>query len=279
MNIVQMHEQVRFWLDTVNSPRHESTEIDLAINLTTDAIIVEKYDNSRALNYRDAFQKTQKVRDQLGKIVERWTNENGKLTITNPLPDRPGESSVIMEEYGLFRHLLLLEVVNDLTKYVCFPLDYDKKGVIERNPFRRPRIGIWPKIYHTEESGNLTIVHPENFVFQKAFAYVLRQFVPVFYGNEIFVPFGNLNTPGEEIISTSNDTMYDGLPYRIGEVITVLGGVTNLGAGSVVRNFVNCELNITLHEEISRRSAVQILRSTGQTEKVNMLLAEFATVG
>lgn len=271
MNIVQIHEAVRFWLDTVRSPRQDSIEIDRAINLTIDSLVNEKYEQATALHPNDAFQKTQKVRDQLGKLVERLTVANGKVTIAAPAI--PGESVITYTNPDSFRHLLSVVVFTPTSRYPCFPIDYNHKTVVQRNPFRRPRIGKYSKFYHTEEEGKTLILHPETIVLSEAELFVLRDFISCVYGFEAdqTKSFG----AGEQVIVAKKGTVYAGVEKNIGDVITIVAPNLAIDSGLVVYDFVNCELSVTLHEEIARRTAVQILRSTSQVEKVNMLMAEF----
>ena len=82
MNIVQLHDRVRFWIDTVASTRFESDDLDQAINAAIVDITDEKYDQSR-LNHRgDSFQRTQRVRDELSNLVKPLDTD-GTLGLTN----------------------------------------------------------------------------------------------------------------------------------------------------------------------------------------------------
>lgn len=269
-----MHEQVRFWLDTVRSPRFESEEIDRSINTVCESLLTEKYDQSRALNNRDAFQRTQKVRDQLGKIVEKWNQTGGQIGI---ITTAPGESHITINNLSLYRHMLALEVYSGTTRYPVYPLDYDKKTIINRNPFRRPRLGPFSKLYYIEEDGKIVIIHPETISLTDANLYCIRQFTPSKYGFEAgpSYSFG----AGQNVIVASKGTSYDGIDYNIGDVIVITSPAFQITSGLAVYDFVNCELSITLHEEITRRAAVNILRSVGDQERANQLLAELAQVG
>ena len=271
-----MHEQVRFWLDTVRSPRFESEEVDRSINTVIESLMTEKYDQSRSMNNRDAFQRTQKLRDQLGKVVERWTQTGGEIGI---LPGEPGETVITIQNLDNYRHMLMLEVYSGTTRYHVYPLDYDKKSTISRNPFRRPRLTPFSKLYHIEEEGKIIVVHTNGLVITEANLYCLRQFVPVKYGLEDPAIHPGFSA-GQQVIVAEKPTVYDGVTYQtIGEVITIVSPNFTIDSGLVVYDFVNCELSITLHEEITRRAAVNILRSTGDNERANQLLAELAQVG
>lgn len=270
-----MHEQVRFWLDTVRSPRFEPEEIDRSINTVSESLMTEKYDQSRAVNNRDAFQRTQKLRDQLGKIVERWTQVDGQIGI---LPGETGETIITINNPDNYRHMLMLEVYAGTTRYHVYPLDYDKKGIIRRNPFRRPRLTPFSKVYHIEEDGKIIVVHTDGLVITEANLYCLRQFIPVKYGYEADNTHPGFSA-GQQVIAAENPTVYNSTTYAIGELITFTVMPYTIDSGLVVADFVNCELSITLHEEITRRAAVNILRSTGDNERANQLMAELAQVG
>ena len=71
MKIVQLHERVRFWVDVVASTRFESEDLDNAINVAIDNKVRESYDQSRPMNRSDAFQRVQRIRDELGPLVKK----------------------------------------------------------------------------------------------------------------------------------------------------------------------------------------------------------------
>ena len=70
MNIVQIHERTRFWLDFVGSPRYEVTDLDLGLNLAQNQIWKEKYDRTKLLHASESFESTQAVRDELRDFVK-----------------------------------------------------------------------------------------------------------------------------------------------------------------------------------------------------------------
>lgn len=270
MNIVQMHEVVRFWLDTIRSPRHEAEEIDKALNISIDKIIDEKYTHASLLHASDAFQKTQKVRDQLGKIVTRLSVSGGELEMPSPISSGEGKVNIVNPDN--FRYLLDFMLYEGTTGYICYPTDFNSKNTLKKNPFRKPRTGSYSKTYYVEEDGGYLILYPESLTLTNAVIFALRKPADVKYGFE----YDDTKTfnAGEKIIVAEKGTIYNSIKYNIGDEITI-GTETSIESGLVVHGYTNCELSHTLHEEISRRAAVEILRSTGQQEKSNLLIAEF----
>ena len=267
-----MHENVRFWLDTIRSPRQESEEIDKAIDIASDKIVDEKYTYASTFHTRDSFQKTQKVRDQLSILVKRLSQSKGGLTI--PVPSTLGESHLVLANPEQYRHLLDIAVFSGSTRYVCWPVDLNHRNLLDRNPFRKTRTGAFPKFYFSEEEGKILVIHPEDIALNDAEIFILKYQRKAKYGFEADETYGGFGA-GKQIIVAEHGTVYSGNEYSIGDLITIGGGITNITSGKVVYDFVNSELSVTLHEEITRRAAIEILRSTGQAEKVNLLIAEF----
>lgn len=267
MNIVQLHERVRFWVDTVASTRFESEDIDHAINNAIREVVDEKYDHSR-LNHRgDSFQRTQRVRDELSDLTKELDTD-GSLT----LAQSAGYVTVstFPDDY---RFLAGIALYVGTSKYNCWPLTYDRKNVIDSNPFRRVREGMFPKCYYIESEGNIKIYHP----FAQAaptkveIAY-LADPIDVFYGYEKG-PSDTIGYPVDCIASLS-PTQYDSVEYVAGDEFTTNASFSSIDYGLAVVDFVNPNINGFLHEEISKRAAANCLLTAGNFDKYNALRAE-----
>jgi len=278
MNIVQLHDRVRFFVDTVASTRFESDDIDLAINNSIREIVDEKYDQSR-LNHRgDSFQRTQRIRDELSNITKEddvdGSLHSGTFTMTK-------NSGYVMLEIGSFptdyKHLLAIALYVDSTKYVCWPLTYNRKNVVEKNPYRRVRSGLFNKLYFIESDQGIKILHP----FDTAsptnveVAY-LADPVDSFYGYEK----GPSDTVGfnTPCIATLTPTEYNSVEYKSGDTFTTNGVLGVITYGLVVTGFIDPEINGFLHEEIAKRAAANCLLSAGDYEKYQRFKAETLAV-
>jgi hypothetical protein len=267
MNIVQMHEAVRFWLDVVRSPRYEEQAIDTALNLVVEKILDEKTTYASLLHSADSVQATQRVRDQLGTLVRRLTHTQG-LVIT------PGavETKIAITDKSQYRHMLELSVFEGTDKYPCFALSHMEHAVINQNPYRKPRLGTFSRLYFMEEDGATLVVHPDQITIDGAEMFILRQPLSMNYG--LVYDSTKAFVAGDKVIVVDKYTKYNGLDRFVGEEITIAAPNFNITEGRVTFNYRNTELSITLREEMTRRAAVELLRTTGQMEKATALLSE-----
>lgn len=270
MNIVQLHERVRFWVDIVSSTRFESEDIDNALNAAIDNKVRESYDQNLPLNRSDAFQRTQRIRDELGPLVKSLDGD--ELSVVGHL------ISLSASDELNFRYLLSLKIQFESASGVigwqpCFPITYDRKNIISRNPFRRVRSTPNTKIYYIEENGSWRII-------SSITSYYDIDAVEFFYlSNPAIVNYGieydedKLFTNGN-VLYVVEETVYNSVTYKIGSKIIVTGGILSITSGLVVFNYVDCDLRASAHEEISRRAAINCLFTANETAKANSLMQE-----
>ena len=274
MNIVQLHDRVRFWVDTVSSARFESDDIDQSINNAVREIVDEKYDHSRLNHNKDTLQKTQRIRDELGGLIKNGSTP-GQFTMQN-ISDSVGGNyvRVAIEFFPTdYKYLLSIALFVGTTKYDVDPLTYDRKTVVNKNPFRRVKSGLFNKLYYIENETGILIYHP--FAFSaptKVEIDYLSDPVDVFYGYEkLPADTIGLNTP---FITALSPTSYDSTEYVSGTQMTTDGVTNAIDYGIAVVDFVNPVINGFLHEEIAKRAAAGCLLTSGNFEKYKVLKAE-----
>jgi hypothetical protein len=271
MNIVQMHERVRFWIDTVASTRFETEDIDNGLNIAIDNKVRESYDNYRPMNNSDTFQRVQRLRDELGPLVKKLTSGAG-LTIVRVASKNSIEVSSAVEDYGWMLSLMVTD--SSGAEHPVYPLSYNRKNVISKSSFRRPRTVPSVKAYYIEEEGKLNIKDTIG-VLSDAELYYLATPAIVNYGIE----YG----PAKEFVAGNilyavTQVVYNGVTYKIGGKITVVAPALNITSGTVVYNYVDCDVRATTHEEITRRAAINCLLTAGQGEKAEALRKEIVTI-
>lgn len=262
MNIVELHERVQFWIDTVGSTRFEAEDIDKALNIAIDNKVTESYGHNRILNYSDAIQKTQKIRDELGNIIKLATNGSG-ITISG--------NTITISSTIKYRHLLMLEVnISGYGLIGANPISYDELKVISKNPFRKAKTGIFAKVYYNELEGNIVITHDFSGSLSNANLYYLSNPDAVFFGYEV----DNTYTfPTTKTVIASSQTVLDGITYEIGRTISIATG-KKITSGSVVYGYIDINLRESIHEEIAIRAAVNCLLTAGQNDKANSLIKQ-----
>lgn len=246
MNIVELHEKVRFWLDKNGSPRFDQHDIDPALRSAIDGIVNEKLDQFQGKNPVDVFQATQLASHHLWPLVKSDKVESGNITIDGNVVDVSSVSG--------FRFFLGAVVTIDGQLYPSFPISYNRYTVIKDNPFRKPRLDGFAKVYHIEKEENkYELLFPEGKSATDIEIYFIKDPDKVSYGFE----YGNSKTFSKDdvLISTFHGTVYNGTSYKIGETLTILSDPLNLEEGKAVIDYTNCNLPSILHEEIAFRAA------------------------
>lgn len=265
MNIVELHERIRFWIDLVGSTRFESEDIDNALNVAIDNKVRESYDQNRPLNRSDSFQRVQRLRDELGPLVQKAVNGSGGLDVSG--------TTIGLDNLTMYGWLLSVRVqLNTGSWYNAFPLTYNRKNILSKNPFRRVRTLPEPKIYYLEEDGDIKIILDDGLTLSDAEIYYLARPATVKYGIEYsagYPSFGN----GTIVIATTQVETATSI-YTVGEEITISLSEPTTLSGVVVSNYTNCNLRATAHEEISRRAAVNLLMTADMNDKAKILREE-----
>lgn len=267
MNIVQLHDRTRFWTDTVGSARFSSDDIDHAINNAINEIVSEKYDHSRMNHYSDTFQKTQRLRDELGDLVKELDTD-GTLTLTT------NSGYVLVSNFPSdYMHLLAIALYVGSSRYCPDPLTYDRKNIISRNPFRRVQQAGNGILHFIEDESGIKIYHPfETAEPTKVEINYLSRPVDVFYGYE--KDHSDVIGLHTDFITSLTPTSYDGVDYVSGTALTTNGIVNHITYGLAVVDYVNPSLKGFLYEEVARRAALNCLLSAGNFEKYKTLKAE-----
>ena len=268
MNIVQLHERVRFWVDIVASTRFDSQSIDNGINVAIDNKVRESYDQNMPMNRSDAFQRVQRVRDELGPLVKKIVKDSG-LAIT----DNVVSLSDTVLDYGWLLAIRVKDTTNSAW-HAVLPINHNRKNIVNRNPYRRVRSTPESKVYYYEENGTW-IIDSSLGAFEDAEINYLATPAIVNYGIEydstkVFI----IN---DQVIAVE-ETVYNTITYKIGDKITIVTGVLSITSGLVVFSYIECDVRQTTHEEISRRAAMNCLTAARQYDKVNELRKEITAL-
>jgi len=222
MNIVQLHDRVNFWLDTVASPRFEPDDIDQALNAAIAKKVRESYDQNRPINRSDAIQRVQRLRDDMMDLIQELNPDNGDIAIIVAHSGEPAfierakknnELYYLAEDFG---YLLSFSVhfMNHGWE-IAWPLTYNRKNLIERNPFRRLRKVPDVKVYYIERDGGWEIHHDltvDGDRIDNAEIMYLQHHPQVFFGN---TKDDSYVAPADNIaVIATMDTIYMGYSYK-----------------------------------------------------------------
>jgi len=288
MNIVQLHERARFWVDVVSSTRFESEDIDNALNAAIDNRVTEAYDKHYPLSKSDTFQRTQRVRDELHKLVIYYPYDHALSFVLQLLDEWAGYYLFIPESVG-YRHLLSLKIkMVSGAVLTAYPMTQDRINTNPKNPFRRVRMTHNPKVYYQEAVVDETFPagHYWKLIFDESTG-LTEGFYPVtpdgaelyWLRNPAIVNYGieydlNKSFSEDDVIYAVQETVYDGTTYKIGDKIIVTAGQLTITSGLVVFDYVETDMHTSTHEEISRRAAINCLLTASETAKANELRKE-----
>ena len=269
MNIVQIHERVRFWVDAVGSTRFDIADINNAINAAIESKIIETYEQSFPMNRADAFQRTQKAREILAPFINMADVSTTGFSLDG--------NKIMIDKYGRTFYSLLVSLKAEINGvyYDCEPLTYDRKNRISRSPFRRPRLFPSAKVYYIEEAGAINIIHSHSNSITNFELYYIKRPDSAGYGieygsNKVF-------TVGNRLLVLT-DTIYNNGLYVLGNEIIVIEGHLSITSGLVTFGFIECPLPPFTHEEISRRAAINCLMSAGQGDKAKIIREEITAL-
>lgn len=265
MNIVQLHERVRFWIDAVASTRFEIPDINNAINAAIESKTLETYEQSLPMNRSDSFQRTQKAREILAPLINKAVVGTTGFILTG------NKIEINIAQNYPYNLLVSLKVEIDGAYYDCEPLTYDRKNRISRSPFRRPRLTPSAKVYYIEESGGINIIHSHSAAITNFELYYIRKLGSVGYGIEY--DHTASFAIGNRLLVLA-DTVYNGYLYLLGNEIIIIAGHLSITSGLVTFGYIECPLPEFTHEEIARRAAINCLMSAGQGEKAKLIREE-----
>jgi hypothetical protein len=267
MNIVELHEKVRFWLDFVGSTRFESEDIDKGLNSAINLIQLEKYDKTKINHNSQAFEKTQSVRDELREFVVFIDKDTTpSITLTN------NDDHVLVSDLpDNYRYMLYIEIFVGNQGYEVIPSSRNRKSIDKKNPFRKVSDNAFARCYFEEVPGGIKVYHPfDSAAPTNVKIDYLKEPEQVYFGNDFTDASATINT---DAICTLTPSNIAGQALKIGDEFNT-GSPVVYSYGSYVIGFVNPELNSALHEELAIRAAISCLLSTGYTEKINLLRAE-----
>lgn len=263
MTIFELHERVKFWIDTVGTVRFEYFDIDNALNVAIDNKWQESYGSNRIMNHADSFQKIQRIRDELGAFVQRITLTSGLSLNTSS-----GIKTIVksVTDYG---YLLSLKVTSENGEFAGIPISLKRKNILHQNPFRSITSTLSRKCYYSELDGNIELIDNVGTISDVEMYYLATPNI-VSYGAERTVGFVFDST--REVIAITNVSYGTSYKYS-GDKFTITSG-TSIGSGKVIDGYVECNLRNTLHEEISRRAAINCLLTAGYFDKAKALQQE-----
>lgn len=250
MNIVQKHLRIRQYLDTVGSPRFDSSMVDREINTAINQIVNDRYMPLDPKRRENSFQVTQRIRDELYTLIR------------TSLPLTPVNNVLLLASVEGYRFLLACQVRISSIDYPTDPLTYDEWLTIDRDPFKYPTLTYPSRIYRIENSNGIEIKFGNVGTLTSGTITYLRDPNIVSYGTK--KTSGSLSVGYNYIATKTTVINYNSSVYQTlleGDLFLCPGPGYSIGSGEVVYGFENCDLPINLHEEVCVMAAEFLLKS------------------
>lgn len=258
LNAIQMKEQIAELVDRVKSARYDDFQYDNAINRAIEMTINDRIAPIR-LKRTYSFQTFQRIRDELYTLI--------------PAPATGTTSSDLVPfPANYYMYILLWQTINSIKQY-CRPISYNEEGPLVDNPFKIPSA---VKPYFNEYSAGIRVLHnSEGTMGSYELWYIKKPDVVTVGRDRDKVTSGTLTNGtlyyiyDQILLSTaiSGKTI-----YYPGETVTG-DGVAALSSGTLIPSsaITNCNLPGNLHQEIVERAAANMVGSTDQFVKKQVL--------
>lgn len=274
MNIVQLHDKVRFWLDYVGSARFDNEDIDRSLNSAVNQIWREKYDRTKRNHITESFESTQAVRDELREFIA-FIDKDSTPSISLAMEAEYVKVTGLPSDY---RYMLGIALICSTVRYVVYPLTRNRKQVDPNNPFRRVTENAFNRCYFEEVSDGVKVYHPfsASYPTNVEIEY-LKAPTNVSFGTEYSASGVANDTP---CIATMTPTSFNGVVLSLGDEFDS-GGAPVFSYGAYTAGFVNPQLNSALHEELAVKAAINCLIAAGgeqDKQKIQLLMGEVSSL-
>ncbi len=259
MNVIEMIEGLDFYLDRVNSSRFTNPIRTRALNISTNDIIEDRYDNIRK-NKTYSFEVIQRVRDELYTIVKTTAamtptgNSYPTAQITAQAPDY---------KYGLTVKCLITG-----NNYWAVPCPLDREPTIDLDPYERPKITYPPRVYFIQRNVGIEMLFGATGTLGNGFLEYLANPNTIIYGVQRDSTFPG--PAGGIACIAIVELVYATITYPIGATFTLANGTfitSPVGVPAFVTGFTNPSTPKTLDEEIMKRASSYLLKGVESYNK------------
>jgi hypothetical protein len=196
----------------------------------------------------------QRLRDELWTLIKPAT-----LAVTSDL--LPAASILGLTDY---RYALFCSIELNGVYYDCIPTSYNELPTLQKNSFKRPQITEPYRVYFIESSTGLTFYHNSDYVPTNVHLDYLKEPLDVYSGIQWDATHA---FAAGNIVIAMEPTVYNGVTYAPGQLITIVAPFLNITSGLVVISYVNCEFPIALHDEICTKAGSLLSGGVGDYQK------------
>ena len=243
MNIIQMVERIKSYLDVVASARHDWVAYENNIQTAQNQIVNDRIDAVKKLGQQKgySFQSVQRLRDELYTLVK-----------TNSLIAPTGDLIPVASYPTNLRFIVGVDLLIDAVRYIADPMSYNEKRNVLIDPYKKPQLTEPYRVYYIESDTGLTCYYGDSGTFTASYIDYIK--IPVNVNVGVRYGIAGVFAAGTILIATE-PTVYNAVSYDPGELITVVNPVFSITSGEVCVGYVNSDLPEVLHEEICKIAA------------------------
>ena len=273
-NIISIHNQIKFWLDQVGTPRYSLTQVDNAIDYAvTDEVdsLIGGGKYARTLASAELDAETKRI---LGKLVTTNVYTDGEFTLAD------GKLSIDMSTKspnGVRRILSLALYYNDEWHKVIPATREQIDTNFDGNSFDVPTLDYPERIYYIESEDGLELF-PQTFTEDEPEEVIEKIRLSVVNGWQkpyIGIPF----TPTSTFDPQSQDNYYaltktvtiNNVIYQSGEVVPAQQIDEFFTAGVVVSQFVDVPFPEFYYNTIAQKAALILGATSERMEKLKQI--------
>ena len=251
-----MREAIDKLIDRVKSHSFPDNRYYEAINQAQKIIIDDRVEPLK-VKKDYSVQSTERLRNELRSLVRPTVT----ATIISDTVSYPTD----------FYYLLLMQNTVNGVKAACKPLTYNEKGVLLRNPFKRP---VSDETYYNENNSSWRISLPVGAAFTLCELDYIKKPAVVSIGNEN----NKIEDTGTLVIGSSY-TVYDeaehnGNTYYEGSSFVAANPVLTSGTVILTSLITDSDMPEYLHEEITRLAAAIMEGTVENYNKKQVLLSD-----
>jgi hypothetical protein len=245
MNIIEMIERVKSYNDIVASSRHDWVAYETNLNTAVNQVVNDRVDAVKKpkQNKNYSFQSIQRLRDELYTLVVPKYNivPTGDIIAIGSYPTN-------------LRFIVGVRLVIDSNTYTAEALSYNEERDMQRDPYTKPQLTDPYRVFYIESNTGLTCYYGDSGTFTASKIDYIK--VPAKVNVGIRWTAADLhNFVVGDIIIATEPTVYNGISYDPGELITIVVATLVITSGEVVIGYTNSDLPEVLHEEVCKIAA------------------------
>lgn len=251
MNIVQLYLKTLSYFDRTTTPRFDESIVVSAIETASRKIVNNIYEMHAKNGIISGFEASQAIKDKLRPLIK---------TTSEISVQKNSSGQILLKNTGLTDYMFTVAVkvkINNKWIYAD-DISHNERNDINKNPFRRPTTEYPENVYRVDYADGYEILSGEINKATHGIIEYLKYPQSLYFG--IIMESGTISS-NITIIAVDDTVITYGIGFttakslRPGEEFKTTGS-TNISSGKIVRNFINSDMPLILHESIAAEAAI-----------------------